>query len=310
MKYRLMRQDGSFDIDRIGLKTSWQRDLYHFLLSSRWAVFLLLLIGTYLLSNLLFSLLYALDAAHISHAENFIQIFFFSIQTMSTVGYGTMAPESFYTQVIMTLQLVFSFVFTAISTGMVFAKFSQVRARVLFSDRALIHLYEGKPVLTFRCANERSSQIIDATLRLTLARDEIGESGRSRRFYTLSLLRDSSPLFALVWNVYHVIDEASPLWGATPEQLKANHSALLITFNGMDEVLAQQMHTRYAYNSDEILFGERFEDIIGDHPDGRRFIDYRGFHQRRALAGGLPWPLTSSELRAENQHQPQQGADI
>ncbi|HEY9842210.1 MAG: ion channel [Candidatus Sericytochromatia bacterium] len=299
----LMKPDGSFNIDRLGLRPSYSRDLYHFLLTSSWPVFLSLLIGVYLLSNLVFALCYSLDPAGISHTGSFADIFFFAVQTMSTVGYGAMAPQSIFAHLVMVVQLVYGFVLTAISTGLVFAKFSRVRARVLFSSQALIHRFQDVTVLTFRAANQRSSQILDATVRLTLARDEIGIDGqRMRRFYTLRLLRDSSPLFALVWNVYHVIDEQSPLWGLDAADLQGNFSTLLITFSGMDDALSQPMHTRHAYNPSEILFKRRFQDIIGQNPDGRRYVNYLLFHDTLVLEQPLAWEAAASEAVAEEEN--------
>lgn len=285
-----MQPDGSFDIVRIGMPASWSRDLYHFLLTSRWRTFFVVLIFVYLCSNLIFAGLYALDAAGVSNARSFWDLYFFAVQTMSTVGYGAMVPQSPWAHAVMVLQSVYGFVLTAISTGLVFAKFSRVRARVLFSREALIHIQDGRPVLTFRAANQRSSHILDATLSLTLVRDEISLEGqRLRRFYTLPLLRDASPLFALVWNIYHVIDENSPLWGATQASLQEGYASLLITFHGIDDGLSQSLHTRHAYNFGDIRFGRRFCDIIGQSPDGRRSIDYTRFHESDELTLPLPW---------------------
>ena len=275
-----IRSDGTFDIDRIGLKVHWKRDLYHFLLTSSWRLFISSMTLVYLGSNLLFALLYSLDSTGIVNAKNFADIYFFAIQTMSTVGYGAMSPQSTYTHLIMTLQSVFSFTFTAVSTGLVFAKFSRIRARVLFSQNALIHVQDGQRVLTFRTANERNSQILDAEVHVTFSQTETTLEGIPiRRFYPLKLIRDNSPLFALVWNVYHTIDESSPLWGLAAVDLITRQATLMITLSGMDHDATQALHTRYAYNAEDILFDQRFADIIGQYENGKRFVDYRLFHE-------------------------------
>lgn len=299
-----MRPDGTFQIDRIGLRPSPAQDLYHFLLTTRWIVFLGLLVGIYLGANVGFAYLYSLDPSGITNSRphSITDAFFFSIQTMSTVGYGYFMPKSPYAHFLMVIESIFGFLFTAVSTGLVFAKFSRVRARVMFSREALIHDFDGIPVLTLRTANQRSSQILDASIRLTLARDEFDSEGRRhRKLHSLKLQRESTPLFALVWNVYHTIDENSPLWGQTSEELRTNMTALFVTFNGMDDALTMAMHTRYAYNPTEILFNRRFKDIIGQADNGRRFIDYRDFHETVALPPSqwLRWSSRAHEASQE-----------
>lgn len=275
----LMRPDGSFDVVRLGVQKSWGRDLYHWLLTIRWLAFLSLLTAGYLLLNLVFALLYGLEPQGVQNIQrDFWDHFFFSVQTMSTVGYGFMYPVSVYSQSLMVLQSLVGFLYTAVSTGLIFAKFSRLQARVLFSENTLIHPYEGQQVLTFRAANLRNAHIVDATLKLSLAINEVSQEGMShRRIYDLKLVRDTSPLFALVWNVYHPLTHDSPLWQHDLESLKAGSAALLLTFSGVDDRLGQVLHTRHAYNWDQLRFQQRFVDIISQN-DGQRIIDYRKFH--------------------------------
>jgi len=281
-----IRPNGSFNVQRHGMRKSFGRDLYHFFISCRWWLFLVLLIGLYMLLNLCFAGLYALDPVGISQAQpgSLKDAFFFSVQTMSTVGYGSMSPVTTYAHTLMVVQSVVSYLFTALSTGLVFAKFAKVRAQVLFSQKALIQPYNGKPALTFRAANERSSQIVEATVKVFFSRNEFSQEGvRERRIYDLSLLRDSTPLFSLVWNVYHPIEPGTPLYGETEASLIAGQCTLMITFTGIDDVLGQTVHSRYAYNAHEILFNHRFVDIIDIDDEGVRSVNYLHFHQQTAL---------------------------
>ncbi len=272
---------GSFNIERIGIQSSWWLDLYHFLQTASWRKLIALLSGVYLGSNLLFALFYLPGLAGLANAHpgSFTDAFFFSVQTMSTVGYGYLAPQSLYINGVMVLESLFGFLFTAISTGLIFAKFSRVRARVMFSQVAVIHTQDRQRILTFRAANQRHAEIVDASIKLALTRDEQTEEGHYlRRIYDLPLRRDTSPLFALVWNIIHVIDENSPLHGQTAESLAQSNTILLLTFSGIDDRLSQTLHTRHAYNHSEIVLGERLADIIETRDDGRRVVNYHHFH--------------------------------
>jgi len=277
--------DGSFNVDRRGIHASLRHDLYHFLQAASWARLIALLSLLYILANLVFALLYLPGLAGLANARSgsFADAFFFSVQTMSTVGYGYLAPQSLYINLIMVIESVFGFLLTAVATGLIFAKFSRVRARVLFSQVAVIHTLNGKKVLSFRAANQRHAEIVDASIKVALTRDEQTAEGYFlRRFYDLKLERDTSPLFALVWNIYHVIDESSPLFGKNAEDIQNEASVLLVSFSGIDDHLVQTLHTRHAYNSGDIHFGRRLTDIIGWSEEGRRFVDYRRFHETEA----------------------------
>lgn len=289
---RWIQSDGSFNLERVGLKPSPGSNLYHFLLTTSWRNFLALLIGLYLLANFLFAVLYTLQPDCIGGLQGLglLGTFFFSVETMSTVGYGAMAPQTLYGHSLMVMESVFGFLLTALATGLTFAKFSQVRARVLFSQPVLIHREGAETVLTFRAANERSVQIVDAQVRVSLARDERTPEGQAfRRIYDLKLRRDTSPLFALLWNIYHVIDADSPLYGCTPESLEADRSIVMISLQGLDDALGQVTHSRHAYHWEEVLFNRRFEDVIESNPGGRRRVDYRKFHDTYSAEQKIPW---------------------
>ncbi len=165
------------------------------------------------------------------------------------------------------------------ATGLVFARFSRPTARILFSRVAVIGPHNGRPTLSLRLANQRRNQILQAEVAATLLRDERTEEGvLIRRFYDLRLARTRSPVFALTFTVMHEIDKDSPLWGASAASLAAQNTELVVTASGIDETIAQRVHARTSYLPDEILWDHRFVDVIGWTDDGRRVIDYRGFH--------------------------------
>jgi inward rectifier potassium channel len=246
------------------------------------------LIGSaaYIGGNVLFALLYLLEAGAITNARpgSFADAFFFSVQTMATIGYGHMAPASLYANLLVTVETMFALMVVAIATGLAFARFSRPTARVQFSRVAVIGPHDGRPTLSVRLANERRNQILQAEVTMTFVRDEpTAEGGIMRRFYDMKLLRHRTPIFAMTFSLLHVIDKGSPLFGATAASLDAQNAELVVTATGLDETIAQPVHARTSYLPDEILWNRRFVDLIGYTEDGRRAIDYRRFHETEPL---------------------------
>lgn len=270
----------------LGLRQPWVGDLYHRILTVGWCGFFGSGAALYLAANAVFALLYMIQPGAIVNAKPgaFADAFFFSVQTMATIGYGQMAPATLYANILMTVETGVGLMFIALSTGLVFARFSRPTARVLFSEVAVIGPYDGRPTLTVRLANVRQNQILAAEVTMTLIRDELSlEGDLRRRFYDLTLMRHRSPVFALTFSVMHEIDRDSPLHGANAEALAAANAELIVTATGIDETLAQPVHARTSYLPHEILWDRRFTNILGWTEDGRRAIDYRLFHDTMGL---------------------------
>lgn len=278
---RLIARETADQTLAIGLRRPWFGDLYHRTLRLSWCGFLLGGVALYLGANALFALLYLLQPGAIAHARAgaFADAFFFSIQTMATIGYGQLVPATLYANLIVTIETATGLMFLALATGLVFARFSRPTARILFSRVAVIGPNDGRPTLSFRAANERRNQILQAEVAVTLLRDErTAEGVMIRRFYELKLNRYRSPVLAMTFTVMHEIDRDSPLYGATAASLDAENAELVVTASGIDETIAQRVHARTSYLPDEILWNRRFVDVIGWTEDGRRVIDYRRFH--------------------------------
>jgi inward rectifier potassium channel len=255
-------------------------DLYHYLMTSRWPAIFAWILALYLGANCLFAVVYMIDGG-IENARpgNFEDAYFFSVQTMATIGYGRMVPRSTLANAAVTVEALFGLVTLALATGLMFAKFSQPRARVLFSRHAVISVRDGVPSLMVRLANERATGLVEAQLKLVLVRDETTQEGEPvRRFHTLPLARSSSVVFALSWTAIHPIDELSPIRGATPELLRQSRADLVASLVGIEEATAQTVHARYSWRAEDILFDHRFRDILVPMPDGRRALDYARFH--------------------------------
>jgi inward rectifier potassium channel len=278
---RILDRDGRINIVRTGAPNSFVGDLYHFLLITSWLRLLALFVLSYLAANAVFAGLYVLGGDSIEGARpgSFADAFFFSVQTMATIGYGKMVPRTLWAHTLVTVESFVGLMGLALATGMIFAKFSRPTARVLFSRHAVITTRDGVPCLMFRMANQRGNQIVEARIHVVLARNETTLEGESlRRLYDLEMMRAQNALFALSWTAIHPLIEDSPLHRATPESLAADEAEIIVSLTGLDETFSQTVHARHSYVADEIAWGARFVDILSRTPDGRRRVDYTRFH--------------------------------
>ncbi|MGZ3423116.1 MAG: ion channel [Polyangiales bacterium] len=278
----------------VGAPGHSMRDLYHGLLRMGWTMTILTIAIIFLVLNAIFALGY-MSFGGVMHARpgNFADAFFFSVQTMGTIGYGAMYPETVPANVLVVAESVVGLLITALATGLVFAKFSLTQARVAFSERVTISPIDGVPTLTFRVGNERRSTIVDAMVRVALVRTEITAEGvLFYRMYDLPLVRERSPAVTRSWNVFHRIDENSLLFGATPESLKKSEAELIVTLVGIDDTSLQPVHARHRYVDTEVLWGARQADILTEREDGKLVLDIRRFHETVPTkpTEGFPYP--------------------
>jgi inward rectifier potassium channel len=278
---RMVGPKGKLDVTIRGLRRRKWTDLYHQLLTLSWGGFLLVWIIVYLAANLVFATLFWLDRGGLSgaHPGSFEDAFFFSVQTLGTIGYGVIAPKSRFANALVAVESFFSFGISALSTGMIFARVSRPTARVMFSRHAVVTPINGVPTLMFRAANERQNQVLEADVTVTLARNLVTSEGVTfRAFQALTLKRSRSPLFALSWSIMHAVDETSPLFGQTLETLLADRAEIVIVLAGVDETLAQRIYARHSYLPHGIVWGRRHADIIQIAEDGRAVVEYGRFH--------------------------------
>jgi len=261
-------------------------DLYHNILTVSWPWFFFQLAATFGVTNLVFAMFYALDRNGIANARpgNFADAFFFSVQTLGTLGYGVMSPRTLYTNLLVTAESFTGILIISLFTGIIFARFSRPMARVLFSKIAVVAPFDGTPTLMFRTANQRGEAIMDASIVVTLARQHTSLEGVTmRRFQELKLMRSRNSLFALSWTVMHRIDQDSPLYGLTPQDMEDQDMELVVMLNGLDEILADRIYARHAYWADEIVWNQRFVDVISVTPGGERMLDLTRFHDTKEI---------------------------
>jgi inward rectifier potassium channel len=272
------------DIGRTGMNQRWHQDLYHRWVKASWLVFFAGFAAVFTGLNLVFALLYALDPAGLvqigAHRPDSVlfRSFIFSVHTIATVGYGNIYPDSTYVNLIVVLEIAIGILVFAVTSGLVFARFSIPRARIMFSDVAVVREFEGWPTLMFRAANQRSNFIVEASVRVSILRNQTAEGRMMRRFFDLPLIRSSTPVFALSWQVMHRIDQTSPLFGMTQDDFDAGGDELVVLMTGIDSSVSQPVIARHGYGAGRVLWDREFDDVIRRDEHGRLWIDYGRFH--------------------------------
>lgn len=281
---RFLDAGGRSRIRPIGGKQRPLEDLYHSWLVAPWSRVFALVFVLYLSINALFASGYLLlgDALQNARPHSFLDAFFFSVQTLSTIGYGNMVPKTLGANLLVTLEALVGLVGTAITTGLMFAKFSRPTSRVLWSERLIVGMFDGHPSVMFRMANERGNQVVEAQLRFLLLRSEQTVEGITvRRVLDLKLQRAQSGAFVLSWLAVHRITPDSPLYGVGLAALRATGSEFAAALTGLDESFGQTIHSRHTWGLDDLAVGARFEDIMLQLPTGERVMDYGRFHSAR-----------------------------
>jgi len=271
---------GKYRLIQTGLPAFDWSDLSHWMLTIGWIPFLTMIGLAYLAINLMFTFFYIFDLDGIAYSGGSVMnAFFFSVQTMATIGYGAMYPQSGYVHILVTIEVLLGMLWMAMATGLVLARFMLPTARVMFSRYAVICPYNGVPTLMFRAANQRSNFIVEAVFRVSILRPEISPEGHViRRLHDLKLMRAETPVFSMSMTVMHPIDEDSPLYGITPEELEKWHTQIVVMLTGLDETVSQTIHASHFYAVDDLQWDRRFVDVIELQPNGDRHLDYNKFH--------------------------------
>lgn len=284
-RLRLLNKDGSFNVSRTGMSFWESLSLYHTLLNLSWTRFFLLIFGVYFVANCIFATVYTLAGANsLTRVAGpplnppFLEAFFFSVETLSTIGFGNIVPVTTFANIVVMLEAMTGLLGFALATGIMFARFSRPTAKIVFSRTAVVAPYRGITALEFRIANARNSQLVDLEAKLILSRFEENGAHQIRRYYPLTLERSTVAFFPLSWTIVHPIDEASPLYGVDRDQLLRSNAEFLILLSGLDETFAQTVHARSSYRADEIEWGRRFTNLFRSPQDGEVKIDMALLH--------------------------------
>ena len=278
---------GHREIVTQGLRPAVFQDLYHFFMTMSWPQLFAIIAAFFLTFDLLFGCLYYLVPGCIANLNppGFAGAFFFSVETLGTVGYGEMHPQTLYGHIVSMIEIFVGLMTLALITGLMFARFSRPRARFLFAASAVVRPIDGRLTLMFRAANARQNVIQEASAQLRMLRDEVTEEGfRIRRIIDLSLVRAQHPVFILGWNIMHVIDDASPLKDESAESLNAASTVFILSLSGTDVTTGQMLMARHEYPATAIRWNHSFRDILGVDADGTVRLDYRKFDEIEPIA--------------------------
>ena len=288
-----MAKERSYEIRVIGAKRNLFGDWYHALLRMPWSQLLVFMFVALMVVNGLFAFGYLITGG-VMHMrpQSFEDAFYFSAQTLGTIGFGAMYPEGRGANLLVVAESFVSLLMTALSTGLVFTKFARPVGRVAFSKQATITLMEGVPTVSFRVGNERKSTIVEGTIHVAVSKTVTTAEGlKFYRMLDLKLARERSPAIAKSWTVLHTIDETSPLFGSTPESFAAEDTELLVSLAGTDDTSYQPVHARYEYEANEILWGMRHVDVLTEEGD-TVVLDLRHFHEVKPTTptAAFPYP--------------------
>ena len=291
------------EIETRGLADGFWTDLYHRSMTVYWPTFFGTAAAIFVFLNTVFAFLYWLGNEPIANVAGNepLGFFYFSVETLATVGYGDMHPQTHYGHFIATIEIFTGMSFLAVMTGLTFARFSRPRARFIFAKNPVVTIHQGQPTLMIRIANERNNTISQATARLWLLLLETTLEGvEYRRYHELLLDRREHPMFMLTWSIFHVIDETSPLYRMTPADLAAADAALTLNVSGVDDNSAQYLYARKLYNHQDIRWKHRYRDITSFSEQGKMVIDYSVFHEIMPEDDITPARNADAELAEEN----------
>ena len=274
---------GHREIETLGLSQGFWTDLYHRSMTVYWPVFFGSAALVFALLNVVFAFLFWLGGDPVANVSPDLplplSLFYFSIETLATVGYGDMHPQTNYGHLVATVEIFTGMCLLAVMTGLVFARFSRPRARFVFADHPVVTTHEGVSTLMIRMANARHNTVSRASARLWIIRAERTREGdQLRRFYELKLDRHEHPMFVLSWMLFHVIDTDSPLHGMTAADFETGDALLVLNVSGVDDSSAQQLYARRVYSWRDLRWGHRYRDITSVSPQGRFLLDYTKFH--------------------------------
>ena len=269
-----------------GLERAPWTDFYHNAMTASWPAFFGALAAAFVAINLVFAFVYAAGDEPVANARpgSLSDLFFFSVETTSTVGYGDMHPQTLYAHIVATSENFIGLVMLAVMTGLVFARFSRPRARLIFAKNPVIANHDGTPTLIFRLANARNAFISEATAKLWMLRATANAEGRRFvGFQPMRLLRSENPVLALSWTLFHPIDADSPLHGMSESDLLASETNFVVSIKGFDETSAQTVHARHTFTAQDVRPGHEFVDIHSLDERGMRHIDYAKIHETRPV---------------------------
>jgi inward rectifier potassium channel len=276
-----MNKDGTFNVVRTGEPRFRNYEFYHRLITMSWTKFILLIFLSYTLVNLIFATIYyimgpdklSMDSSHMHEGEKFLEVFFFSSQTLTTLGYGRIAPVGALASIVSSIEAMIGLLGFALATGLLYGRFSRPQARLLYSENAVVAPYRDGVGLMFRMTNMRRNQLIEVEVDVNMG--YLNPQTKTRSFVPLALERKKINLFPTSWTIVHPIDETSPLHGKTREQLEAMQLEIYVLLKAFDDTFSQTVYSRTSYRAEEIVYGAKFLPMFSQLENGKTLLDLR-----------------------------------
>jgi inward rectifier potassium channel len=284
-RFRLLNRDGTFNVTRRGLPFLQSVRFFHVLLTAPWWVFYLSVIGLYLGTSLVFAIGFVLSgpgaiegATGTTPGARFGDAFFFSVQTITTVGYGHLIPRGLASNVLVTFEAFLGLAGVAVAAGVIYARVSRPTANILFSHKGVVGPYQGGSAFMFRIANGGRNELVDVGVRIVFSKTENVAGRRRRQFHELDTERRKLAFFPLSWTVVHPITESSPLHAMSLQQLCWCDAEFLVFINAVDETFSDPVHARSSYKWNELEWDARFSDMFRRDASGQVSVDLRKLH--------------------------------
>lgn len=276
---RMLNKDGSSNIIRKGLPFFKPHEAYNSLINMSWRKFWSIILLSYLAINIFFASIYvALGIEHIqgetgiTARDHFFDAFFFSAQTISTVGYGHLSPQGFATSIIAAIESMLGLLTFALATGLLYGRFSRPSAKITYSENILVSPYRDITAYMFRFANFRSNQLIELKISVLISINILEDGKVIRRFLPLELERDEINLLTLSWTIVHPITENSPLKELSLQNLIEGQAEFVVMLKAFDDSFSQTVHSRTSYKAEEVVFNAEFDKIISTDENGVAII--------------------------------------
>ncbi|WP_259014338.1 ion channel [Emticicia fluvialis] len=279
---RLLKGDGQFNVKRKGQSFEAWLNIYNRFITMQWKTFFLIVFLVYILLNFLFAVAYYLiGVEHLigvnmtSTHSQFWDAFFFSAQSLTTVGYGRISPDGFIASWVASIESMMGLMLFAIVTGLLYGRFSKPNPRILFSKNLLVSPYLNTNAMMFRIVNERSNQLINMEISVVFSKIEQKEGRANRKYSGLTLERSKVNFFPTNWTIVHPLTEDSPLYNETPESLLAGDAEFMIAIQGIDDTFADPIYYRHSYTANEMVWGARFASMIESGEEDAYILDLK-----------------------------------
>jgi inward rectifier potassium channel len=283
-KVRFLNKDGSVNVERKGLKSFDHIDIYHWLITTSWTNLLILILCSYIVVNSLFAIIYYLIGYEnfggiegYTGPDRFLDLFFFSAQTLTTVGYGHVYPHATSVSTVAAIESMTGLLGFALATGVLYGRFSRPKAEILYSEKALISPYRDGKGLMFRIANAKQNELIEIEANVTLSYSD--PQTNKRQFLRLVLERDKINFLTLSWTIVHPIDEKSPLNDSSIEDLKKQDAEVIILIKAINDTYSQNVYSRMSYKAEDIIEKVKFIPVKQEStPKGKILISLHDIH--------------------------------